>query len=76
MTKEETPQESELTPEELARQNAEEIPDRVAMVLLDANVAIPIDPAIAADVLAGEPIAEGEAVEDAQAEPERGGGHG
>jgi hypothetical protein len=76
MTEEEQQEESELTPEELAQQDADAIPDRVAMVLIDMNVAIPIDPAVAADVLAGEPVAEGESPEGGEAEEERGGGHG
>lgn len=71
MTEEEKPDKSELTPEELADQSAEEIPDRASMAIVDANVEIPIDPAIAADVLAGEDVSEGEpGDEQAEAEPE------
>jgi hypothetical protein len=70
MTKEEKPDGPELTPEELDEQSAHAIPDRASMAIVDANVAIPIDPAIAADVLAGEDVPEEEPAE--RAEPEEG----
>jgi len=41
----------ELTAEELEGQEAAELPDREAMSLINANVAIPINAAIAANVL-------------------------
>jgi hypothetical protein len=41
----------EMTDEELEQQNAAELPDREAMSLINANVAIPINAAIAANVL-------------------------
>jgi len=41
----------ELTAEELERQDAEELPDREEMSLINANVAAPINAAIAANVL-------------------------
>jgi hypothetical protein len=75
MTEEEDPRQPELTPEELAEHSAEAIPDRVAMVIVDANVAIPIDPAVAADVLAGEPVGD-EPGGGEHAEGEGGGEHG
>jgi hypothetical protein len=56
----------ELTPEELERQVAQALPDREAMSLIDANVAIPIDAAIAANVLADESIAAADAEQDAE----------
>jgi len=40
-----------MTDEELEQQNAEELPDREAMSLINANLAIPINAAIAANVL-------------------------
>jgi hypothetical protein len=46
--------ESEISETELERERAAELPDREALSVLDANVAIPVDPSIAADVLAGE----------------------
>jgi hypothetical protein len=68
MTKEEKPDGPELTPEELDEQSAHAIPDRASMAIVDANVAIPIDPAIAADVLAGEDVAQAEPAESPEAE--------
>ena len=43
-----------LSPDELAEQEAAPLPDRELMSLLDANVAIPLDPSAAADVLAND----------------------
>jgi len=40
-----------MTDEELEQQNAAELPDREAMSLINANLAIPINAAIAANVL-------------------------
>jgi len=42
---------SELTPEEIDAQEAAELPDREAMSLINANIAIPINASIAANVL-------------------------
>src|SRR5687767_3526491 len=39
----------ELTPEELDEQQAEELPDREAMSLVNANIAIPVNAAVAAN---------------------------
>jgi len=41
----------ELSEDELEQQQAEELPDREAMSLINANVAIPINAAIAANIL-------------------------
>jgi hypothetical protein len=41
----------EMTDEELEQQNAAELPDREAMSLINANLALPINAAIAANVL-------------------------
>jgi len=41
----------ELTPEELAEQQGEEMPDREEMSLINANIAAPINAAVAANVL-------------------------
>ena len=43
-----------LDDEELERRQAAALPDREAMSLVDVNVAIPVDAAIAANVLAEE----------------------
>jgi hypothetical protein len=50
----EEPRSDEVSQEELEAELARELPDREALSVLDANVAIPADPTIAADVLAGE----------------------
>ncbi|MBA3840995.1 MAG: hypothetical protein H0X55_11995, partial [Thermoleophilaceae bacterium] len=42
----------ELSLEELEGEEGTELPDREAMSLLDASVAIPVNPAVAANVLA------------------------
>jgi len=45
--------ETELSDEELARETGEPLPDRAALSALHTDVAIPVNPALAADVLAG-----------------------
>jgi hypothetical protein len=46
-----------LTREELEAQGGEELPDREAMSLIDANIAAPINAAVAANVLSDNSIA-------------------
>jgi len=41
----------ELTDEEMEEQEASELPDREAMSLINANLAIPVNAAIAANIL-------------------------
>lgn len=41
----------ELSAEELEQQEASELPDREAMSLINANIAIPVNAAIAANIL-------------------------
>jgi hypothetical protein len=41
----------ELTPEELEQQEGAELPDREAMSLVNANLAVPVNAAVAANVL-------------------------
>jgi len=41
----------ELTPEEIEAQEGAELPDRDAMSLINANLAIPINAALAANIL-------------------------
>lgn len=67
MTKRKRPK-RELTPEELAEQRAERLPDREAMSLVNLNVAIPVDAAIAANVLSDESVAYADAVQEADIE--------
>ena len=47
----------ELTPEELEGQSAEELPDREAMSLIDANVAAPVNVAAGLNVLSDDSVA-------------------
>jgi len=47
----------ELTQEELEQQNAAELPDREAMSLINANLAAPVNAAVAANVLSDNSIA-------------------
>jgi hypothetical protein len=48
---EETRPEEQLSPEEIEEQQASELPDRENMSLVNANLAIPINAAVAANVL-------------------------
>jgi hypothetical protein len=48
---------TELSAEELQQQGGEELPDREAMSLVDANVAAPINAAVAANVLSDDAVA-------------------
>ena len=41
----------DLTDEEIEQENGEELPDREAMSLVNANLALPINAAVAANVL-------------------------
>lgn len=45
----------QLNREELETLAGEELPEQAAMSLIDANIAIPVDPAIAANVLSAPP---------------------
>lgn len=49
--------ERELTAEELEAQEAAELPDREAMSLINANLAAPINAAVAANVLSDNSVA-------------------
>jgi hypothetical protein len=52
-----TEQYHQLTREELDKLAGEELPERAAMSLINANVALPINAAIAANVLSDDSIA-------------------
>ena len=54
----------ELTEDELQAEGAEELPDREAMSLVNANLAIPINAAVAANVLSDGAIAYADATQD------------
>jgi hypothetical protein len=64
VTKQRPSEKKELTPEELEQQEGEELPDREAMSLVNTNIAIPINAAIAANVLSDDAIAAAEAEQD------------
>ena len=55
---------SELSPEELEQQQVEQLPDREAMSLVDANVAVPVNAAVAANVLSDGSVAIADAQQD------------
>ena len=55
----------ELTDEELQAQAGEELPDREAMSLINANIAIPVNAAVAANVLSDGAIAYADAEQSA-----------
>lgn len=57
--------ENEISPEELEAQDAAELPDREQMSLVNANVAIPINAAVAANVLSDGATAVADATQDA-----------
>ena len=52
-----TPTDLELTSEELEAQGGEELPDREAMSLVNANLAAPINAAVALNVASDDSIA-------------------
>jgi hypothetical protein len=54
-----------LSEEELAKQEGEELPDREAMSLINANLAAPVNAAVAANVLSDNSIAYANAEQDA-----------
>jgi hypothetical protein len=54
-----------LTREELERLAGEPLPERAAMSLVNANIAIPINAAIAANVLSDSAVAYADAAQDA-----------
>ncbi len=54
-----------LTREELEELAGEPLPERAAMSLVNANVAIPINAAVAANVLSDDAIAYADATQDA-----------
>jgi hypothetical protein len=48
---------TELTPDEIDAESVEELPDREAMSLINANLAAPINAAVAANVLSDNSVA-------------------
>ncbi len=53
-----------LSEQELAEQTGEQLPDREAMSLIDANVAAPVNAAVAANVLSDNSVAYANAEQD------------
>lgn len=47
----------DLTPEELEQEEAAELPDREAMSLINANLAAPVNAAVALNVLSDDSVA-------------------
>ena len=56
-------QQIDLTDEEIARETGEELPDREAMSLINANLALPVNAAVAANVLSDGATAYADAVQ-------------
>ena len=56
---------NELTDDELAQETGEELPDREAMSLINANIAAPVNAAVAANVLSDNSIAYADATQTA-----------
>jgi hypothetical protein len=54
----------ELSAEELEAEGASELPDREAMSLINANVAAPVNAAVAANVLSDNSTATANAIQD------------
>ena len=57
-----------LTPEELEEEGGEQLPDREQMSLINANVAAPINAAVALNALSDNSTAIASATQDAQIE--------
>jgi len=51
-------EQSALTPEELSAASAEELPDREQMALVNVNAALPVNAAVAANVLSSDSTAD------------------
>lgn len=58
-------QKQELSQEELDREQSEELPDREAMSLINANVAAPVNAAVALNVLSDDAVAYANAEQNA-----------
>ena len=60
-----TEENKELTNEELEAEGGEELPDREAMSLINANLAAPVNAAVAANVLSDDAVAYANAEQNA-----------
>jgi len=70
VTERKRPAKRELSADELEALKGEPLPDREAMSLVNLNVAIPVDAAIAANVLADESVAYADAEQETDIEQE------
>lgn len=67
MTDERQPSDVGLSEDELTEEGtAEELPEREQMSLVNANVAVPVNAAVAANVLSDDAIAYADATQDAE----------
>ena len=64
MAQKTTEQYHQLTKEDLERLAGEELPERAAMSLISSNIAIPVNAAIAMNVLSDDSIAYAQATQD------------
>ncbi len=65
MGRERARHEDDLDLEELEEQSGEQLPDREEMSLVNANIAIPVNAAVAANVLSDDAVAYADATQDA-----------
>jgi len=65
MADQKNPQNDGLSAEELEAQDINELPDREAMSLINANIAVPVNAAVAANVLSDNAVAYADAAQDA-----------
>jgi len=68
-------QDQGLSQEELQSQDVNELPDREAMSLINANLAVPVNAAVAANVLSDGSIAYADADQQALIDQSTGGGN-
>jgi hypothetical protein len=54
-----------MSREELEKHDAEQLPEREEMALVNANIAVPVNAAVAANVLSDDAVAYAEATQDA-----------
>jgi hypothetical protein len=66
------PEQDGLSEDELGLQHAEAIPDRAALSTINADVMIPLDPSVAADVLAGLGDEDADALDESGEAPDEG----
>jgi len=58
------PEQGPMSDEEIAAETAEELPDREAMSLVNANIAVPVNAAVAANVLSDGSVAYADATQN------------